>query len=119
MDLVGFPFVLGIIILFSLSFIIILGFFLCKCEITHVFGTQFCIHLTLRIVLQIHDTGIIEGPDGAFEVSNVQIYGGFVIHIGSFRGKTGRLYLGDKVVCKVIHYFMRKDLIMIVQIHTN
>ncbi|KAG6426634.1 hypothetical protein SASPL_110861 [Salvia splendens] len=50
---------------------------------------------------QIHDTGIIEGPDGAFEVSNVQIYGGFVIHIGSFRGKTGRLYIGDKVVCKV------------------
>ncbi|XP_042057396.1 alanine--tRNA ligase-like [Salvia splendens] len=50
---------------------------------------------------QIYDTGIIEGPDGAFEVSNVQIYGGFVIHIGSFRGKTGRLYIGDKVVCKV------------------
>ncbi|XP_042064791.1 alanine--tRNA ligase-like [Salvia splendens] len=50
---------------------------------------------------QIYDTGIIECPDGAFEVSNVQIYGGFVIHIGSFRGKTGRLYIGDKVVCKV------------------
>ncbi|KAL1565446.1 alanine--tRNA ligase [Salvia divinorum] len=50
---------------------------------------------------QIYDTGIIEGPDGAFEVSNVQIYGGFVIHIGSFRGKTDRLYIGDKVVCKV------------------
>ncbi|KAL6576678.1 hypothetical protein OROMI_010954 [Orobanche minor] len=50
---------------------------------------------------QIYDTGKIEGPDGAFEVSNVQIYGGFVIHIGSFRGKTGRLYIGEKVVCKV------------------
>ncbi|XP_047965383.1 alanine--tRNA ligase-like [Salvia hispanica] len=50
---------------------------------------------------QIYDTGIIEGPDGAFKVSNVQIYGGFVIHIGFFRGKTGRLYIGDKVVCKV------------------
>ncbi|KAH6830422.1 Alanyl-tRNA synthetase [Perilla frutescens var. hirtella] len=50
---------------------------------------------------QIYDTGIIEGPDGVFEVSNVQIYGGFVLHIGSFSGKTGRLYIGDKVVCKV------------------
>ncbi|KAH6771027.1 Alanyl-tRNA synthetase [Perilla frutescens var. hirtella] len=45
--------------------------------------------------------GIIEGPDGVFEVSNVQIYGGFVLHIGSFSGKTGRLYIGDKAVCKV------------------
>ncbi|CAA0827975.1 Alanine--tRNA ligase [Striga hermonthica] len=50
---------------------------------------------------QIFDTGIIEGSDGIFEVSNVQIYGGFVVHIGSFSGKTGRVYIGDKVVCKV------------------
>ncbi|KAI3471319.1 hypothetical protein Pfo_027982 [Paulownia fortunei] len=50
---------------------------------------------------QIYDTGLIEGPDGVFEVSNVQIYGGFVLHIGSFSGKTGRLYIGDKVICKV------------------
>ncbi|KAK6119391.1 hypothetical protein DH2020_046862 [Rehmannia glutinosa] len=50
---------------------------------------------------QIFDTGIVEGPDGVFEVSNVQIYGGFVLHIGSFSGKTGRLYIGDKVICKV------------------
>ncbi|KAG8390518.1 hypothetical protein BUALT_Bualt01G0091700 [Buddleja alternifolia] len=50
---------------------------------------------------QIYDTGIIEGPDGVFEVTNVQIYGGFVLHIGSFSGKTGRLYIGDKVTCKV------------------
>ncbi|GER50504.1 alanine--tRNA ligase [Striga asiatica] len=50
---------------------------------------------------EIFDTGIIEGSDGIFEVSNVQIYGGFVLHIGSFSGKTGRLYIGDKVVCKV------------------
>ncbi|KAK6118466.1 hypothetical protein DH2020_047733 [Rehmannia glutinosa] len=47
---------------------------------------------------QIFDTGIIEGPDGIFEVSNVQIYGGFVLHIGSFIGKTGRLYIGDQEV---------------------
>ncbi|KAL6500070.1 hypothetical protein OROGR_027980 [Orobanche gracilis] len=50
---------------------------------------------------QIYDTGKIEGLDGDFEVSNVHIYGGFVIHIGSFRGKTGRLYIGEEVVCKV------------------
>ncbi|KAK6129396.1 hypothetical protein DH2020_036872 [Rehmannia glutinosa] len=51
---------------------------------------------------QIFDTGIIEGPDGIFEVSNVQIYGGFVLHIGSFIGKTGRLYIGDQVICKEV-----------------
>ncbi|KAK4403775.1 Alanine--tRNA ligase [Sesamum angolense] len=50
---------------------------------------------------QIYDTGFIEGPNGVFEVSNVQIYGGFVLHIGSFTGKTGRLIVGDKVICKV------------------
>ncbi|KAK4436125.1 Alanine--tRNA ligase [Sesamum alatum] len=50
---------------------------------------------------QIYDTGFIEGPNGVFEVSNVQIYGGFVLHIGSFTGKTGRLFVGDKVICKV------------------
>ncbi|GFQ03471.1 alanine--tRNA ligase [Phtheirospermum japonicum] len=50
---------------------------------------------------QIFDIGTIEGLDGVFDVSNVQIYGGFVIHIGSFTGKTGRLYIDDKVVCKV------------------
>ncbi|KAL0452281.1 UNVERIFIED_CONTAM: Alanine--tRNA ligase [Sesamum latifolium] len=50
---------------------------------------------------QIYDTGFIEGPSGVFEVSNVQIYGGFVLHIGSFTGKTGRLFVGDKVICKV------------------
>lgn len=50
---------------------------------------------------QIYDTGSIEGRYGVFEVSNVQIYGGFVLHIGSFTGKTGRLFVGDKVICKV------------------
>ncbi|KAL0358791.1 UNVERIFIED_CONTAM: Alanine--tRNA ligase [Sesamum angustifolium] len=47
---------------------------------------------------KIYDTGFIEGPNGVFEVSNVQIYGGFVLHIGSFTGKTGRLIVGDKVI---------------------
>ncbi|XP_073314495.1 alanine--tRNA ligase-like [Primulina huaijiensis] len=50
---------------------------------------------------QIYDTGMLVGDDGVFEVTNVQIYGGFVVHIGSFRGKTGRLYIGDKAICKV------------------
>ncbi|KAL3652105.1 hypothetical protein CASFOL_001786 [Castilleja foliolosa] len=61
---------------------------------------------------QIFDTGMIEGHVKCssslehsvlgFEVSNVQIYGGFVIHIGSFTGMTdSRLYIDDKVVCKV------------------
>lgn len=35
-------------------------------------------------------------------MSNVQIFGGFILHIGSFTGKTGRLYIGEKVICKVI-----------------
>ncbi|CAI9755291.1 unnamed protein product [Fraxinus pennsylvanica] len=56
---------------------------------------------------QIYDTGVLDGPNGVFEVSNVQIYGGFVVHIGSFNGKTGRLSVGDKVICKV-NYERRK-----------
>ncbi|XP_073118848.1 alanine--tRNA ligase [Henckelia pumila] len=50
---------------------------------------------------QIYDTGSLVGHDGVIEVTNVQIYGGFVVHIGSFRGKIGRLYIGDKAICKV------------------
>lgn len=42
-------------------------------------------------------------------MSNVQIFGGFVLHIGSFSGKTGRLYIGDKVVCKVILYLFDRS----------
>ncbi|KAA8534635.1 hypothetical protein F0562_032106 [Nyssa sinensis] len=50
---------------------------------------------------QIFDTGSLEGPFGSFQVFNVQIYGGFVVHIGSFAGETGRFCVGDKVICKV------------------
>lgn len=50
---------------------------------------------------QIFDTGSIEGPFGAFQVSDVQTYGGFVVHIGSFAGETGKFSVGDKVICKV------------------
>ncbi|KAK9275218.1 hypothetical protein L1049_022480 [Liquidambar formosana] len=50
---------------------------------------------------QIFDTGLLEGPFGSFQVFNVQIYGGFVLHIGSFTGGTGRFSVGDRVICKV------------------
>lgn len=50
---------------------------------------------------QIFDTGSLECPSGSFQVSNVQIFGGFVLHIGCFTGETGRFSVGDKVVCKV------------------
>ncbi|XP_058067710.1 alanine--tRNA ligase isoform X2 [Magnolia sinica] len=50
---------------------------------------------------QIYDTGSLEGSFGSFKVSNVQIYGGFILHIGSFGGETGKFSVGDKVICKV------------------
>ncbi|WKA06115.1 hypothetical protein VitviT2T_024032 [Vitis vinifera] len=50
---------------------------------------------------QIFDTGSLEGSCGSFQVSNVQIYGGFVLHIGSVTGEIGRFSVGDKVICKV------------------
>ncbi|GMH09198.1 hypothetical protein Nepgr_011038 [Nepenthes gracilis] len=58
---------------------------------------------------QIFDTGSLEGPFGTFEVCNVQLYGGFGLHIGSFTGGTGRFSVGDKVVCKVD--YQRRSLI--------
>ncbi|XP_044490104.1 alanine--tRNA ligase-like [Mangifera indica] len=50
---------------------------------------------------QIFDTGSLEGPFGSFQVRNVQIFGGFILHIGSFSGYNGRFSVGDKVMCKV------------------
>ncbi|KAG9457092.1 hypothetical protein H6P81_001600 [Aristolochia fimbriata] len=50
---------------------------------------------------QIYDTGCIEGPRGTFEVIDVQIYGGYVIHIGQIPEKLGKFSVGDKVTCKV------------------
>nr|KYP68384.1 hypothetical protein KK1_022008 [Cajanus cajan] len=46
---------------------------------------------------QIFDTGSLDGPLASFEVRNVQVYGGFVLHIGNGTG----ISVGDKVVCKV------------------
>jgi len=50
---------------------------------------------------QIHDTGSCEGPSGTFDVRNVQIYGGYVLHMGSLVGETGSISVGDEVICKV------------------
>jgi len=50
---------------------------------------------------QIFDTGLLEGSFGRFEVCNVQIFGGFILHIGSLTGGTGKFSVGDKVICKV------------------
>ncbi|KAJ4974414.1 hypothetical protein NE237_007588 [Protea cynaroides] len=50
---------------------------------------------------QIFDTGLLESSSGSFQVLNVQIYGGFVLHIGSISGGNGRFSVGDKVLCKV------------------
>lgn len=50
---------------------------------------------------QIYDTGVIEGSPGLFKVSNVQIFGGYIVHIGSFDDNAGRFHVGDRVVCKV------------------
>ncbi|KAL9340640.1 hypothetical protein Peur_066859 [Populus x canadensis] len=53
------------------------------------------------IWFEIFYTGVIEGPFGSFQVCNVQIFGGFILHIGSLTGESGRFSVGDKVICKV------------------
>ncbi|MBA0613958.1 hypothetical protein Godav_014308, partial [Gossypium davidsonii] len=50
---------------------------------------------------QIFDTGYLDGSFGSFQVCNVQIFGGFVLHIGSLSGVSGKFSVGDKVTCKV------------------
>ncbi|KAL6494838.1 hypothetical protein OROGR_031638 [Orobanche gracilis] len=46
---------------------------------------------------QIFDTGSLEHEHGTFQVLNVQVFGGFVLHIGNGTG----ISVGDEVVCKV------------------
>ncbi|XP_057456647.1 alanine--tRNA ligase-like [Lotus japonicus] len=46
---------------------------------------------------QIFDTGSLECQHASFQVRNVQVFGGFVLHIGNGTG----ISVGDKVVCKV------------------
>ncbi|KAF5747411.1 alanine--tRNA ligase [Tripterygium wilfordii] len=50
---------------------------------------------------QIFDTGFIQCPFGSFEICNVQIYGGFILHIGHLIESTGRFSVGDIGICKV------------------
>ncbi|KAF9614643.1 hypothetical protein IFM89_019620 [Coptis chinensis] len=50
---------------------------------------------------QIFDTGSLEGSFGLFKVSNVQVYGGFVLHIGSIVSECGKSLVGDEAICKV------------------
>ncbi|THG19152.1 hypothetical protein TEA_009789 [Camellia sinensis var. sinensis] len=67
---------------------------LASCFVCNILG---CL-ITLS---KIFDTGSLEGPFGSFQVCNVQIYGDFVVHIGSFTGETSKFSVGDKVICKV------------------
>ncbi|GMN47972.1 hypothetical protein TIFTF001_017146 [Ficus carica] len=57
--------------------------------------------LSTALLEQIFDTGALEGPFGSFEVVNVQIFGGFILHIGHFSNDSGKFSVGDKVICKV------------------
>ncbi|XP_039132084.1 LOW QUALITY PROTEIN: alanine--tRNA ligase [Dioscorea cayenensis subsp. rotundata] len=50
---------------------------------------------------QIYDIGSLEGSFGCFQVDNVQVYAGFIVHIGSFSRGTVALSVGDEVICKV------------------
>ncbi|XP_042501515.1 alanine--tRNA ligase-like [Macadamia integrifolia] len=50
---------------------------------------------------QIFDAGSLESSSGSFQVLNAQIFGGFVLHIGSISGENSRFSVGDTVICKV------------------
>ncbi|KAM0848117.1 hypothetical protein ACQ4PT_054591 [Festuca glaucescens] len=59
---------------------------------------------------QIYDTGSIEGSSGSFTVKNVQVFAGYVLHIGSFVESDSKpLSVGDEVKCKVD--YTRRNLI--------
>lgn len=51
--------------------------------------------------VQIYDTGFLEGPFGSFKVNNVQIFGGYILHIGSLNSGPSSLSIGASIVCKV------------------
>lgn len=48
---------------------------------------------------QIFDTGVLEGPEGRFLVTNAQTYAGYVVHVGAV--ESGSLKVGSKVRVKV------------------
>ncbi|KAH9603555.1 hypothetical protein KSS87_001690 [Heliosperma pusillum] len=51
---------------------------------------------------QIFDTGLLDAPSGTFQVCNVQVFGGFVLHIGFFTSESGKFAVNDKVTCKEV-----------------
>ncbi|MBA0682792.1 hypothetical protein Goari_024485 [Gossypium aridum] len=61
----------------------------------------FVIDSRRKMLNVIFDTGYLDGSFGSFQVCNVQIFGGFVLHIGSLSGVSGKFSVGDKVTCKV------------------
>eukprot|EP00252_Welwitschia_mirabilis_P009432 TRINITY_DN21_c0_g1_i1.p1 TRINITY_DN21_c0_g1~~TRINITY_DN21_c0_g1_i1.p1 ORF type:complete len:1007 (-),score=222.12 TRINITY_DN21_c0_g1_i1:388-3408(-) len=56
---------------------------------------------------QIYDTGSLRGPAGTLDVRNAQMYGGYVLHMGSVLGESGQISVGEKIVCEV-DYARRK-----------
>ncbi len=61
----------------------------------------YIINMTRFFLHQIYDTGKIEGSFGSFNVTNVQVFAGYVLHMGSFTKGSKALSVGDKVACKV------------------
>eukprot|EP00271_Cylindrocystis_brebissonii_P012965 TRINITY_DN32493_c0_g1_i1.p1 TRINITY_DN32493_c0_g1~~TRINITY_DN32493_c0_g1_i1.p1 ORF type:complete len:1218 (-),score=332.87 TRINITY_DN32493_c0_g1_i1:421-4074(-) len=48
---------------------------------------------------QTFDTGALEGPEGRLDVRTVQVYGGYVVHVGA--AASGKLSVGDSVKAQV------------------
>jgi alanyl-tRNA synthetase len=48
---------------------------------------------------QIYDTGFIKSPTGTLRVDNVQVYGGYVLHVGSVI--SGTFTCGSSATCEV------------------
>ena len=52
-------------------------------------------------LVQIYDTGVLVGPGGTFEVKNVQVYGGYTLHLGSLKESSSKISVGEDIVAKV------------------
>ena len=60
-------------------------------------------------LLQIYDTGVLVGPGGTFEVKSVQVYGGYVLHVGCLQDSSCKISVSDDIIAKVD--FERRSLI--------
>ena len=60
-------------------------------------------------LVQIYDTGVLVGPGGTFEVKNVQVYGGYVLHVGSLQDSSCKISVADDILATVD--FDRRSLI--------